>query len=232
MKFRELKKRIVFLEKENEHLLDLVEILTKTISNRDDEIRELLETVKRFEKSSSRVKHENFRVPFTKESEHSLLCEEHKEVVGAPTNFPSRFMPNVKFIYPDEIQSHMLHSFFHKEAYDYALHTYFITGIEGETLYAKTCDIWDEFPKKEVSIYWAIPELVPKGMYYDKDLDKLIVVPPLKNISAAIKSFAGELSRATPYSITTCLSVIEDYGEQNARAVLDLMASGFKLKKD
>ena len=75
-----------------------------------------------------------------------------------------------------------------------------------------------------------------------KEIKTLIVEPLIAKFKnedlekATIKSFAGELSRATPFSIDTCLSVIEDYGEVNARTVLDMMAndidpSGFRLSE-
>lgn len=82
--------------------------------------------------------------------------------------FSSRFMPNVKFSLKGVKLTNDLISFFKKEAYDYNLHATFLTGLEGETLYAKVPSVWNDFPIREVSIYEAIPE-IPKPSGYEKE---------------------------------------------------------------
>jgi len=210
----------------------------------------LVENDKLKEELKESAMSKNFKIPFIKETKHELFCLEHqvasmseKDVVEAPTNFSSRFMPNVKFkvignsVAFSSLKFPMMCNYI-RTAFDGSI-------VEMCDYQGRFDDDWSEV--KEVSIYEAIPELVPDGMVYDKESDTFqIVLEKGKPVEFAgvdfhvshssLMKFAGELSRATPFSITTCLSVIEDYGEQNARAVLGLMASGIdvsvlKLKK-
>ena len=90
-------------------------------------------------------------------------------------DFESRFMPSCKF----SIMGKNREIF---NSLDIPLiHNYIRTSISGEI--AALCDYqtwfkgWEE---KEVSIYEAIPELIPDGMRYNKELDKL--VPDVINV--------------------------------------------------
>ena len=88
--------------------------------------------------------------------------------------FSSRFMPNVKFRYDvvaDKLFSELPNVFmFGGEAY-YGYSTdsngKLFDGYEDEVLYNNALF-------KEVSIFEAIPELVPGGMIYDPVTDKLV----------------------------------------------------------
>ena len=244
MKINELKKRNEYLEKENEHLSDLIIILMEAISSRDAEIKEYVETIKRVEKARSKVEHEFFKIPITRETHHSAFSEEHKEVVDAPkcvytynfkfvqvaeklfictasgsnlgklfmpnkdgklciwdgkrfpvtfpsddkveieyrekevvdssTNFSSRFMPNVKFMATEEQTGYIFMHFLNK--YIIGLkdtsRCWFETDGDGnfEQIHRFSADC----QKKEVSVFEAIPEFVPKGMVYDKSSDSLV----------------------------------------------------------
>lgn len=84
-------------------------------------------------------------------------------------DFESRFMPSCKF----SIMGKNREIF---NSLDIPLiHNYIRTSISGEI--AALCDYqtWFEgWEEKEVSIYEAIPELIPDGMRYNKELDKLV----------------------------------------------------------
>jgi len=136
-------------------------------------------------------------IPFIKETKHELFESEKddcvslaldslsymskntayspkKEVVDAPTTFSSRFMSNVKFnaigsirkdfaeILIDSGRSAILGLDFYKITKDG-----FLIAMPNKI----TFDYSEEI---EVSIYEAIPELVPKGMVYDKESDSLV----------------------------------------------------------
>jgi len=184
-----------------------------------------------------------------------------EEVVDSATSFSSRFMPNVKFD-AVKFKTNFADILIEKEQAPMLGCAFFKTDSNGKLTACPNLVTYCYWEEKEVSIYEAIPELVPKGMVYDKESDSLVKkvcanqmcagefcdcddshsfaedATEDKELTKAVttKTFAGELSRATPFSIGTCLSVIEDYGKRNARAALDLIAigadpSGFKLKK-
>jgi deoxyribonuclease (pyrimidine dimer) len=103
---------------------------------------------------------------------------ESKKVIGDPsTNFSSRFMPNVKFQAP-------------VNGYPSIDYLEFLTPYYGCYYTSKTGDsiicvdggrhfdfeVFEKLDKKQVSIYEAIPELIPEGMRYDKELDKLVPI--------------------------------------------------------
>ena len=91
------------------------------------------------------------------------------------TNFSSRFMPNVKF----KVDS--VDGFPQIDRFPYKDRLHYLTSKDGtfvavffnERSYLD-CDI------KEVSIYEAIPELVPDGMVYDEKLEDIIKRDPHK----------------------------------------------------
>lgn len=85
--------------------------------------------------------------------------------------FSSRFMPDVKFTMRGDITkiSDVISIFVLQQGY---LH--FVTTACGEDLLALTPSAFLNLQAKEVSIYEAIPGLVPKGMFYDKESDSLI----------------------------------------------------------
>lgn len=178
---------------------------------------------------------------------------DEKSIEKKSDGFSSRFMSNVKFKAPSEFIS-FSNILDINEAW-----SYYKTSADGESLIGSNLDIHKAINLREVNYTEAIPELVPEGMVYNKESDSLVQLSDnefpscmtLEDIASLMywanetvhkKSdhhslvVAGELSRATTFSISTCLSVIQDYGEVNARAVLDLIAidvdpSGFKLKK-
>jgi len=94
-----------------------------------------------------------------------------KGVVEAPTNFSSRFMPSVKFCVMGEKRKLMENALIGTFNFNYLR-----TNSEG--VLWDGCDYQGNFDEwinqKEVSLYEAIPELVPKGMVYDKESDSLI----------------------------------------------------------
>lgn len=94
-------------------------------------------------------------------------------VIDNTTTFSSRFMPNVKFCIMGD-KREKLEKLLNFE-YPY---NYIATSDDGS--FHKVCDYqgkFEEWDEKEVSIYEAIPELVPDGMVYDKDSDSLIPSP-------------------------------------------------------
>jgi len=87
----------------------------------------------------------------------------------------SRFMPNVKF----KVSSNHLDSLFHLGLIGLENQDRFIGySLIDENLLLNSTDLFNKYGEsiiilKEVSIYEAIPELVPEGMVYDKYSDSL-----------------------------------------------------------
>lgn len=89
--------------------------------------------------------------------------------------FQSRFMPNVKFFMPNHLQDKWCSIFYNKNESKYKL-PFWATSKDGDFIYHNGNYYGDylALKMKEVSVYEAIPELIPDGMRYNKDLDKLV----------------------------------------------------------
>lgn len=91
-------------------------------------------------------------------------------------SFKSRFRPNVKFKIPVECI----------KQFDFGLGfpAYAVTSIKGDSLSHVYCenqrDLFNRANSSLVSIYEAMPEFIPDGMRYNKELDKL--VPDIVNV--------------------------------------------------
>ena len=117
--------------------------------------------------------------------EHNpFTCINEKECKVDNIKAKSRFMPNVKFkLFPCGIDSHE-----HWRIRRYiktlpncssSLHYRYRTNAFGDTICnvfenQEVMDKYDGNALLEVSIYEAIPELVPEDMVYDKESDKLV----------------------------------------------------------
>lgn len=103
------------------------------------------------------------------------------------TNFSSRFMPNVKFSIMGN-KRNML-----KDIGIPLLSNYVRTAFDGSIAdicdYKTTFENWVGF--EEVSIYEAMPELVPVGMFYDKKCDSLV-----KKDKSTLANVLAELQEA------------------------------------
>lgn len=119
-------------------------------------------------------------LPFADEAKEALNdADFFTEKVGKPilekmvegdVAFSSRFMPNVKFKISghrqeleDALLPMMMFADFGKTNSD--------GSFTGSTSAPELFKLWGQ---KEVSIYEAIPELVPEGMVYDKESDSLV----------------------------------------------------------
>ena len=98
-------------------------------------------------------------------------------------DFESRFMPNVKFkLYPINANEHERKRIFSlvKNMPNFpVLYFGYRTNFDGSIIYngfenQEVMDCYAGNSIKEVSIYEAIPELIPDGMRYNKELDKLV----------------------------------------------------------
>jgi len=97
-----------------------------------------------------------------------------KEVVDDGTNFSSRFMPNVKFT--GERSTEIFLDSFEPINWGLASKGYiggFMTSLCGAAIYSLTDEDYEASKLKEVSIYEAIPELIPEGMYYSGEKGEL-----------------------------------------------------------
>lgn len=300
--YRKMKRENEVLVSENAHLKNWVGILTKNIQLLEKEIDAAKNGESREKciplgnrriiiyqsniKDDSRGSHQFFSEGDDEATEAFntkklfFASKKKKGVVEPSTNFSSRFMPNVKFHIMGKFSSLV------KDIVPENHWNYLATDGYGDIVFR--CDYQHTYDhkwkQKEVSAYEAIPELVPKGMYYDKKSDSLIKktcsnqmcqgefcgcdeesgslkhhIDPEKEKLAremceedclcrhprtkfmeerrkVLFKFAESLNHATGFTFEECLDVIKDYGGQNARAVLDLMASGidpsaFKLEK-
>ena len=86
-------------------------------------------------------------------------------------DFETRFMPNVKFKINGDISK--CSDVFDTKMLEYGLF-HAITDINGAKIFHIPSVLFDSCIYKEVSIYEAMPELIPDGMRYNKELDKLV----------------------------------------------------------
>lgn len=94
-------------------------------------------------------------------------------------DFESRFMPNVKFLLPKQSDARTwfnLLEIIKVDSFDNYIG--FCTNALGDIIYNgfEVIELFNNYKSvhKEVSIYEAIPELIPDGMRYNKELDKLV----------------------------------------------------------
>lgn len=101
---------------------------------------------------------------------HSCSCDQSLEKEESK-EFSSRFMPNVKFKVKGELEAIDLQKLTGTGNIFYG----YITNKDGDFFSACDSGIIFEFNEgREVSTYEAIPELVPDGFYYDKEVDELV----------------------------------------------------------
>jgi hypothetical protein len=85
--------------------------------------------------------------------------------------FSSRFMPNVKFKIKGDITKRA-------DVFDISMLSdglfWALTDTKGSKIFHIPRLIFDYCTYREVSIYEAIPELVPDGMVYDRESDSLV----------------------------------------------------------
>ena len=86
-------------------------------------------------------------------------------------DFKSRFMPNIKFKFKGDITK--ISDIIDAKMLSNGL-LYAITNSKGNAIFHIPDICFDFCILKEVSIYEAIPELIPDGIRYNKELDKLV----------------------------------------------------------
>jgi len=103
-------------------------------------------------------------------------CSE-KVIVDSATSSSSRFKPNVKFAIPTDADINKLVKILGKNVLWFG---FWYTSVKGDSLHkvdgGRVFDFnaFEKLQIPEVSIYEAIPELVPKEMRYDKETDSLV----------------------------------------------------------
>ena len=119
-------------------------------------------------------------------------------------DFESRLMPNVKFkLFPLDADEHERKRIFNivKELPNFpVLYFGYRTNFNGSIIYngfknQEAMDNYDGNAQKEVSIYEAIPKLIPDGMRYNKELDKLVpdVITDFKPKEKSMCDWAEEI---------------------------------------
>ena len=106
-------------------------------------------------------------------------------------DFKSRLMPNIKFKINGDISK--CSDVFDTKMLEYGLF-HAITDINGAKIFHIPSVLFDSCIYKEVSIYEAIPELIPDGMRYNKELDKLVpdVIEDFKPKKQSVVDWAKE----------------------------------------
>lgn len=106
-------------------------------------------------------------------------------------DFKSRLMPNIKFKINGDISK--CSDVFDIKMLEYGLF-HAITDINGSKIFHIPNISFDSCIYKEVSIYEAIPELIPDGMRYNKELDKLVpdVITDFKSKKSSMTDWAKE----------------------------------------
>ena len=94
-------------------------------------------------------------------------------------DFESRFMPNVKFLLPKSAEFGFWINFLAiTKLHSIDNYIGFCTNAFGDSIYNgfEHIELFNNYKSvhKEVSIFEAIPELIPDGMRYNKELDKLV----------------------------------------------------------
>ena len=94
-------------------------------------------------------------------------------------DFETRFMPNVKFLLPKSAEFGFWINFLAiTKLHSIDNYIGFCTNAFGDSIYNgfEQIELFNNYKSvhKEVSIYEAIPELIPEGMRYNKELDKLV----------------------------------------------------------
>ncbi len=159
----------------------------------------------------------------TPESNSKSIDQNSTESVVEPsTIFSSRFMPNVKFIvpnhakYPDNITTILqgYESFF---CYGYE------TNKQGRLSNAhENLELFTNIKKKEVSIYEAIPELVPKRMRWNSEKNELV-----PNILAPD---AVKVDVKMPKELNSLLKNIELSHNENLKAAMQKAGDSLRRK--
>lgn len=88
-------------------------------------------------------------------------------------DYTDRFMPNVKFEVPDNLRGRLLQYNKPNGAEKTVLIGKMYTNDKGKVCRSMHSFIWDSLPMEEVSIYEAIPELIPEHMAFDKESNSL-----------------------------------------------------------
>lgn len=137
-------------------------------------------------------------------------------------DFESRFKPNVMFYVPDDMLDSWNKLCRERFAtYDLATSNKFgaIDNL-GNNIYFSTNSYaeWLKLSLNTVSIYEAIPELIPEGMRYNKELGKLVpdVIEDKKNIS---NEYASEIDLKTENEYYS--STEEFYSKQDGEKILN-----------
>jgi hypothetical protein len=166
-----MKKDIKFFERKNNHLEYIVDMLTKTVIEREAEIKQLKSvssTLHQFSEFEKKI----FSPLFKKISLDPIIDKANKpewykeKLFHVSKPFSSRFMPNVKFIADD---SFSIDDVVYPEGC-------YITSFSGCGLGLLIFTEWDEnfSDYREVSIYEAIPE-------YDKEGNSLVGMTIVKD---------------------------------------------------
>ncbi len=177
--YKELKKKIGQLRFENSFLTFKVE---KVLLENGRVKRELQVSNARIVELAQEIELLRNGLPFADEAKEALKdADFFTEKVGKPilekmvegdVAFSSRFMPNVKF----KISGHR------QELHDAKLPMMMFADfgkVENDGSFtgsASAPELFESWREKEVSIYEAIPELVPDGMVYDKESDSLCYI--------------------------------------------------------
>lgn len=114
-------------------------------------------------------------------------------------DFESRFMPNVKFLLPKSAEFGFWINFLAiTKLHSIDNYIGFCTNAFGDSIYNgfEHIELFNNYKSvhKEVSIFEAIPELIPDGMRYNKELDKLVpdVIKDFKPKKQSVCDWAKE----------------------------------------
>ena len=134
-------------------------------------------------------------------------------------DFETRFMPNVKFKINGDISK--CSDVFDIKMLEYGLF-HAVTDINGAKIFHIPSVLFDSCIYKEVSIYEAMPELIPDGMRYNKELDKLVpdVITDFKPKEKSMCDWAKEI-----YKINF---VAFDDVEHDKKEILNNLGHGHK----
>jgi len=234
-----MKKDIKFYERQNGHYEYIIDMLMGKVIEREKEVSDVK---KELHISNARIVDLQRDVDVKSDSStpHQNSDKDGDfDIVGSATNFSSRFMPNVKFKIPYNAKNKLiglkLFHIAHAEIGCFEDDFSFI-GTAG----TKIEDTWKNL--KEVSIYEAIPELIPEGMYYSGESGSLVAFKSLYEemitfgfngttyTDIEISDFAKKLAITQPFNCSQVQWVVDIFGEDKCEKILDMVTvCGFDL---
>ena len=188
-------------------------------------------------------KRRSFNIPFIKETKHALFESEKnsdgikEKMVESDVAFSSRFMPNVKFNFENEegkIYKHIKDVLTSIDSSLFSCKAYFYTDEDGNLFNIDSFD-YKKLMIKEVSIYEAIPELVPDDVAFKVTEVVSVCASCAKRIGCSSLRELGNypyISSCDDYEEKKKSGFTLSISEKDSKAFADALDKSFKDNMD